>query len=71
MSSCQIRRYMDKRGIVLNGMRELRRRFALSLEEDEGRECGYRMGVEIWNLNHECCEALLFWESEGGYELNP
>ena len=39
MSSCQIRGYMDKRGLVLNGMRELVARFPyiLGLEEDEGR----------------------------------
>ena len=71
LSRRQIRGYMDKRGLVLNGMRELVARFPdnLSLEEDEGRTCGYRVEVERRNLNDECCEALLFWESEGGYAL--
>ena len=71
MSSCQIRGYMDKRGLVLNGMRELVVRFPdiLSLEEDEGRVCGYKVLVRCWKLNNECSEALLFWESEGGYVL--
>ena len=56
---------------MLNGMRELVARFPddLSLEEDEERECGYRAKIGIWNLNNECSEALLFWESEGGYAV--
>ena len=63
---------MDKRGLVLNGLRELVVRFprALSLVEDEGRACGYKVGVGGMNVTHESCEALLFWESEGGYTLD-
>ena len=40
----------------------------LSLEEDEGSECGYRLSINRQGITQEACEALLFWESEGkGY----
>ena len=63
---------MDKRGLVRNGMRELVGRFPriLRLEEDEGRVCGYRVRVLKYYINQECSEALLLWESEGGYTLD-
>ena len=52
-------------------MRELVSRYggALSLEEDGGRWCGLKVKVNTRNLSHDCCMALLWWESEGGYEL--
>ena len=69
MSSCQIRGYMDKRGLVLNGVIELMERFpdALSLRKDEGKTCGYKM--DCMGINSKCAEALLFWESEGAYQI--
>ena len=77
MSSLRIKGYMDKRGLLRNGMRELAVKFpdGLRLEEYEGRECGYRLrmnsyGIVGWGITPELCEALLFWESEGeGYYI--
>ena len=72
MSSRQIRRYMDKRGLVVNGMRELVKMFpdCLYLEKDERRTCGYRIQLYAWNIENKCSEVLLFWVSEGGYEVD-
>ena len=71
MSSLEIRGYMDKVWFVRNGLRELVARFpsALSLEEYEGRECGYRILISKWFKKNEVCLALLCWESEGGFCL--
>ena len=71
LSRRQMRGYMDKRGLVRNGMRELAVRFPrdLNLIRDEGRACGYRMEVRRWNINNTFYETLLLWESEGAYEL--
>ena len=77
MSSLRIKGYMDKRGLLRNGMKELVVKFPddLRLQKDEGRDCGYRMRVgrramSRYRLTQEVCKALLFWESEGeGYEL--
>ena len=67
---------MDKRGLVLNGMRELVRRFplALRLVEDEEKEYGYRMRVGRGSIvsdypPDECLEVILFWDNEEAYEL--
>ena len=72
LSRRQIRGYMDKRGLVLNGMIELVVRFPdiLSLEEDERRAFGYYILLSTWNIDNTCSEDLLFWESEGGYEVD-
>ena len=71
MSSLEIEGYMDVCGVVRNGMRELVSRYGgiLSLVEDGGRWCGLKVRAKTWKLSHECCMALLWWESEGGYEL--
>ena len=72
MSSLRIKGYMDNRGLLRNGMRELVVKFlyGLSLEEDEGRECGYRLRINLQRITQECHEALLFWKSEGeGYYI--
>ena len=63
---------MDKRGLVRNGMRELVKMFpdCLSLEKDERRTCGYYILLSTWNIDNNCSEDLLFWESEGGYEVD-
>ena len=67
MSSLEIAGYMDVCGVVRNGMRELVSRYVtmLKLEEDGGRWCGLKVKITAWNLSHECCVALLWWESEG------
>ena len=71
MSSLDIEGYMDVCCVVRNGMRELVSRYedALSLVEDDGRWCGLKVRVAKRSMSHECCMALVWWESEGGYEF--
>ena len=67
LSKRLVEEYMDVIGCVRNGVKGLRKKYGLEMNESEERRCGLRVKFYQRDLPADLEHLLLFWQAENAY----